>query len=59
MPLYSYLCQEHGEFEKIKKISEREKAECPVCNEECHQTIVAPKMVKGGFYDKSMRFSRG
>lgn len=58
MPIYSYACPSHGDFEKMQKISEREKAPCPECGEECKQQITAPKMVQGGFCDKSMKFSK-
>lgn len=58
MPMYDYLCEEHGQFEKIKKISEREIAICPDCGIECPLSVSAPKMVKGGYMDKSMKFSQ-
>lgn len=58
MPLFEYNCKEHGNFEKIKKISEREVANCPVCDVECQQQLSAPKMLNGGFYDKSARLSK-
>ncbi|QZI93327.1 hypothetical protein NPJJOOEL_00007 [Enterobacteria phage Brandy] len=41
MPLYDYSCEEHGQFQKIRKISEREKAECPECGKECKQGLTA------------------
>lgn len=59
MPIYSYECKQHGDFEKMQKISERESAPCPVCNEVCEKLISAPKMVNGGFVDKGMKFSKG
>ena len=59
MPVYQYQCEEHGSFERIKKISEREQAECPECGEICSMQITAPKMLQGGYMDKSMKFSKG
>lgn len=58
MPVYDYKCQEHGTFEKIRKISEREEAPCPECNEICPQQVTAPMMVQGGYMDKHMKFSK-
>lgn len=58
MPVYQYECKEHGSFEKIKKISDRHEAECPECGEKCTLELTAPKLVQGGYMDKSMKFSR-
>lgn len=58
MPIYSYACKEHGDFEKMQKISAREFAPCPQCQEVCKQQLTAPRMVQGGFCDKSMKFSK-
>lgn len=58
MPMYVYLCEEHGEFEKIKKISEREVCKCPECDVDCNLVISAPKLVHGGFYDTNPRMSK-
>jgi len=58
MPVYDYKCQEHGTFEKMQKIADRETAPCPVCEAICTQQITAPKMVNGGFCDKSMKLSK-
>lgn len=35
MPVYEYGCGVHGIFEDIKKISDREKSNCPNCGIEC------------------------
>ncbi|WJZ27888.1 FmdB-like transcriptional regulator [Serratia phage 92A1] len=51
MPTYSYTCQEHGVFDAIKKISERQEAKCPECDKQCKQAITAPRSIHGGFYD--------
>jgi putative FmdB family regulatory protein len=32
MPIYDYVCETDGEFECLKSLSDRELAECPVCN---------------------------
>lgn len=58
MPIYSYTCKAHGDFEKMQKISARETAPCPTCHEVCSQQITAPKMVQGGYMDRSMKFSK-
>lgn len=58
MPVYQYACEEHGEFEKIKKIAERQSAICPECGKECGMVVTTPKLVKGGYMDQSMKFSR-
>ena len=40
MPLYSYECKEHGEFEVVSYISEYEyKRPCPKCNKLCSNVI--------------------
>lgn len=57
MPLYDYTCEDHGQFQKIRKISEREKAECPECGKECKQGLTAPRGINGGYYDKNVRVS--
>lgn len=58
MPVYEYSCKEHGEFEKIKKISERFFANCPACGVECTQALTVPAGVKGSYMDKSMSMTR-
>lgn len=51
MPMYNYECKEHGNFERIRKISEREIAECLVCYKWCPLIVSAPAMVQGGYMD--------
>lgn len=58
MPMFDYQCKEHGVFEKMKKIAERETAPCPECGETCPQIISPPAMVNGGYMDSSLRFSK-
>ena len=58
MPMYTYICKEHGEFEKIKKISERHNCECPECGVVCEQALTVPAGVKGGFVDKSISMTK-
>lgn len=58
MPMYAYRCKEHGEFEKIKKISERQTCECPECGVVCEQALTVPAAVQGGFVDKSLSMTK-
>lgn len=42
MPIYSYKCEEHGEFDKLVSSSQAETdQECPVCMKECHRVFSA------------------
>lgn len=59
MPFYSYSCEEHGSFDKMKKISERELANCPECDKICSQSLTAPSMVMGGYMDTKMSLTNG
>lgn len=54
MPLYTYRCEQHGAFDKLKKMSEREFTECPECGKVCSQSLSAPAMVQGGYMDTKM-----
>ena len=58
MPIYQYSCSEHGDFEKMKKISERFTCECPECGVECKQELTVPAGVKGGYLDKNMSMTK-
>ncbi|QPI13832.1 FmdB family regulatory protein [Serratia phage 4S] len=51
MPTYSYNCPKDGQFDAMKKISERQEAQCPKCGEKCQQGVTAPRSIHGGFYD--------
>lgn len=54
MLLYDYKCQSKDcakEYEKIKKISERDTDVCPDCHRLAVRLVSAPKHVNGGFYD--------
>jgi len=35
MPIYEYICPQHGKFEVIKCAEERESNLCPSCNQIC------------------------
>ena len=48
MPLYEDCGHE---YEKIKRISERENDVCPECHRLSTRRVSAPKHVNGGFYD--------
>ena len=55
MPKYDYRCKEHGEFEKIQKVKEHARAECPTCDTPCSQILTSPpvldvqSMARAGF----------
>lgn len=52
MPLYEYKCEKCPRtFEKLRKISERETAPCPVCSSDSPKAVSAPRGVHGGFFD--------
>lgn len=57
MPMYQYKCEEHGDFERLRKISERLEAECPKCGAVCKQSVTAPRGICGGFVDRSLKVS--
>ena len=45
MPIYTYSCHEHGEFDELKSISSRgEKTNCPHCNVLAERSITAPNL---------------
>lgn len=58
MPVYEYKCEEHGVFEKIKKISERFSCECPECGVESTQQLTVPAGVKGSYMDSSLSLTK-
>lgn len=58
MPFYDYVCENHGKFEKIKKISDRFTCECPECGVVCEQALTVPAGVKGGYMDKSISMTK-
>jgi len=39
MPTYDYRCTEHGLFEMIQTVADREWAHCPHCTLCCHSVI--------------------
>lgn len=39
MPIYQYICQEHGAFESFLNYDESSKSCCPECNKECEKVI--------------------
>ncbi|QFR55969.1 hypothetical protein CPT_Muldoon_012 [Serratia phage Muldoon] len=57
MPTYSYECPEHGKFDAMKKIAERQFTSCPKCDKISPQAVTAPRSVHGGFYDKVAKVS--
>jgi putative FmdB family regulatory protein len=60
MPIYSYECQEHGEFEKLITLSESDKdQECPMCKEHCHRVFSASGggfQLKGDWFKTSGKY---
>ncbi|WP_075204053.1 FmdB family zinc ribbon protein [Serratia marcescens] len=55
MPIYSYVCGCKNNFDRMKRIAERQSAICPKCGKEVKQTTTAPRAVNGGLYDKGLR----
>lgn len=52
MPMYDYQCKRcENEFEAMKKLSERENADCPKCGNQAIKLISAARGIHGGFYD--------
>lgn len=56
MPVYSYKCDEHGEFTARRKVDEREApAQCPECGKDSEYSPTfetqPPKFVGSGFYE--------
>ena len=42
MPLYEYVCREHGKFERLRRMSEfSEPSDCPRCNKESSRVLSA------------------
>lgn len=54
MPMYSYYCLTHGEFETIRKISERENADCPDCGAKSSKLVDAVGGIQDGYYNQNM-----
>lgn len=58
MPTYSYKCEYCGEeFDKIKKISEREKSTCK-CGKEAVICVTPPRGIKNGAFEAGRMFVR-
>lgn len=56
MPTYTYKCTKCQKvFDKIRKISERLRCQCPDCGYDSYQQVTAPRNVHGGFYDNLTR----
>ncbi|HCT6262467.1 TPA: zinc ribbon domain-containing protein [Klebsiella quasipneumoniae subsp. similipneumoniae] len=58
MPTYSYYCPTHGEFETIRKISERENAPCKDCGKISTKLVDAPSGIQDGYYNQNMSINR-
>lgn len=58
MPTYSYYCPTHGEFETIRKISERETAPCKDCGKISTKLVDAPSGIQDGYYNQNMSINR-
>ncbi|MEZ7211430.1 zinc ribbon domain-containing protein [Pantoea ananatis] len=58
MPMYDFECDCGQQFEAIRRINERDKAQCPYCFSEARQMLTAPAGINGGFYDNSVRVNR-
>ena len=60
MPMYRYECKEHGVFEELRKIDDREKdAKCPECDKDSKfvQSFTSAKPIFkcGGFYETTYK----
>ncbi len=42
MPTYSYRCVECGTFDKMQRMIDHARAECPTCESECKQVLTTP-----------------
>ena len=49
MPIYTYKCDDHGEFDDIKKVSERGYSDCPKCGEVCENIIKVNEFMGRGY----------
>ena len=54
MPTYSYHCPNHGEFEALRKISERDSAECKQCGSISYKLVDAQGGITDGYYNQNM-----
>lgn len=54
MPLYSYYCPTHGEFETIRKISERETAPCKDCGKTSTKLVDPVGGIQDGYFNQNM-----
>ncbi|MBN5214268.1 FmdB family zinc ribbon protein [Serratia ureilytica] len=55
MPTYTYQCSCKHNFDRMKRVNERQSAVCPKCGKEAKQLVTAPRAVNGGFYDQGLR----
>ena len=49
MPLFDYVCEEHGTFEVLRKYEDSEKEFCPECEKECKKIIGKIAAMKGNW----------
>ena len=40
MPLYTYVCEKHGEFDYFRTVRDRDFAPCPVCKVMCPKKLI-------------------
>ncbi|EHS1736043.1 zinc ribbon domain-containing protein [Escherichia coli] len=56
MPIYNYSCSCGNDFEKMRSISQRQEAECPICNQIAKQSLSAPAGIQYGYYEQGRMF---
>lgn len=44
MPLYSYTCSEHGDFDELNSIAKRQTAKCPKCGQKCQKKVTSARL---------------
>lgn len=42
MPTYDYRCKEHGIFEKVQRMKNHARANCPTCSSDSSQILTRP-----------------
>lgn len=56
MPLFDYICEEHGAFEKLIYHKDSYEQKCPKCGSVCHKVIsqTAKMTTNWGFWKKNV-----
>jgi len=60
MPIYTYSCQKHGDFEKLIRMQESDSEQsCPKCNTQCERIFAASGggfQLKGDWFKTSGKY---